>query len=1074
MAPQHEGDNGDLLRALLCAGTAAGLTDGQLLERFATRAGEASELAFAALVARHGPMVLRTCRAVLGDAHDAEDACQATFLILARQGASLWVRDSVGPWLHRVACRAAARARRAALRRQVVEQRAAALAMVCVTDADGPDDLTGLVHEEVDRLPERFRVPIVLCDLEGRTHEEAARHLGCPVGTVKSRLARGRARLHARLSRRGVAPTVIAPWLALAGRGVPPALDVSVVKSIAACSAPAAVAALAQGVLRGMFLTHLRATSLRVAGVVLALGLVATAGSQAQQSAPKAPPAAKTEKAEKAPAEVDTYAWRRTDVYEPPDFARFFPDDPAGGRKLDALWNDQERQKRPAAEVLATVRQGLRRTTADREDILKWVGSAYVWHGTPQDPNAMEILYHAADFRGPFTSFAESLSIYYGFMRVEPKPPAVLHAMVDWCMHVDNGMDWYWVSWCGKGRRAEMASYVKPYLTSPDEATRDRAAAVEKLVSEEPNRSTAYIDWITKATRKKSGHLLPQVKQALLRGDSAARGDALRLIGKERLGLIMDDTFADPFRACARDKDAAVRREVAQTLPSCRLGKGDVQSPEAIDVLLGLSKDDDSKVRYDAVYYGLTPLPQVRREDVAQRLVDMVLFDQQLSLSGRVAWGLQHERDLAARYLDEHLRSGDPARVEAARAAYKELAGRSAPNLGTSDAETRRGYVRAFRELYEHLGKVYPNFALKGIDWAKAGDELLPRVERAETEEQFGRLVLELVARLEDSHAVVTQGSATPPWPVSAEWDPWLACLTDDRGRPVVYAVSPATDAWRAGVRPGMTVVSVNGVPAEEAIARWMREQRQYVGYSSERYLRYDAVRLFHRQAERGAKVSLVLEDPDGRRKTVDLKAEGRGWYIPRLPVPRDGVEDGGADVQWMRLKNGPGYLQVRRMRQGLEVSLDQAIASLGNIKGLILDVRGNSGGGFDAATAFQNFDPSVDSKRPRFKGPIALLIDERCISAGEGWASWFVAKKRARTFGTTTAGASSRKAAYTLTNGLYKVEVPVKAYTGFLDRPIERRGLEPDVEVRCSAVDIANGRDTVAEAATEWLLQAK
>ena len=145
--------------------------------------------------------------------------------------------------------------------------------------------------------------------------------------------------------------------------------------------------------------------------------------------------------------------------------------------------------------------------------------------------------------------------------------------------------------------------------------------------------------------------------------------------------------------------------------------------------------------------------------------------------------------------------------------------------------------------------------------------------------------------------------------------------------------------------------------------------------------------------------------------------------------MPRPGIEDGGADVQWVRLEDGIGYISVRRIRQGLEVSLDQALRALGDIKGLILDVRGNSGGGFDANTAFRNFDPApagaTASHWPLYRGPIAMLIDERCISAGEGWASWFVARKRARLFGTTTAGASARKEIYTLTNGLYKVESP-------------------------------------------------
>ena len=104
----------------------------------------------------------------------------------------------------------------------------------------------------------------------------------------------------------------------------------------------------------------------------------------------------------------------------------------------------------------------------------------------------------------------------------------------------------------------------------------------------------------------------------------------------------------------------------------------------------------------------------------------------------------------------------------------------------------------------------------------------------------------------------------------------------------------------------------------------------------------------------------------------------------------------------------------------------------------------------------------------------MALVIDARCISAGEGWASWFIAKRRARVFGETTAGASSRKRTYTLKNGFYRVTFPVKAYRGSLDRPIERRGLEPDVPLRHNAQDLAAGRDTVLEAAREYLSEVQ
>ncbi len=193
------------LHTLLNLGVTGDQTDGQLLERFTTRHGEEAEAAFAALVDRHGPMVLRTCRGILRNDHDAEDAFQATFLILVRRRGILWVRDSLGPWLHRVACRVAVRAKVNAQRQREGERRAAEMDGR-PSDAPARDDLREVLHQEIDRLPECFRMPIVLCDLEGSTYEKAAQELRCPVGTVKSRLARGRERLRVRLSRRGLDP----------------------------------------------------------------------------------------------------------------------------------------------------------------------------------------------------------------------------------------------------------------------------------------------------------------------------------------------------------------------------------------------------------------------------------------------------------------------------------------------------------------------------------------------------------------------------------------------------------------------------------------------------------------------------------------------------------------------------------------------------------------------------------------------------------------------------------------------------------------------------------------------------
>ncbi|HEX8522111.1 MAG TPA: S41 family peptidase [Tepidisphaeraceae bacterium] len=398
----------------------------------------------------------------------------------------------------------------------------------------------------------------------------------------------------------------------------------------------------------------------------------------------------------------------------------------------------------------------------------------------------------------------------------------------------------------------------------------------------------------------------------------------------------------------------------------------------------------------------------------------------------------------------------------------------SLPGAAAEQASTRQAdkgeYAEPFKDLYDHLGKVYPCFEMKGIDWKKVGEELLPRSEKVTTQRDFGLLVLELVARLEDSHAVVQEGTAAPPEPELPSWDPGMTCLMDDRDRPVVYVVEKNSPAQRAGVRVGMAVVSVNGEPAADVMKSWMGKVSRYYGYSSKNVLSYDAVRGFLAQAHKGDRVTLELEAPDGAKSGVLLKADVAPRYIPRLPVPRRGIGDS-ADVSWTKLDDGIGYIYVRRIRDGLEDSLDDAIRGLRGVKGLIIDVRGNSGGGFDSERALRNFgDDAEEPNRPRFHRAIAVLIDGRTISAGEGWASWFMAKKRARFFGSTTAGASSRKEVFTLKNGFYKVVVPVKAYTGFLDRPIERRGLEPDVEVRCSAKDLAEGRDTVVEKAREWL----
>jgi RNA polymerase sigma factor (sigma-70 family) len=274
------------LEALFNIGAIRELSDGQLLEQFSSARGEVAEVAFEALVERHGAMVLRVCRAQLVDPHDTQDAFQATFLILVKRARSLWVRDSLGPWLHQVAFRTAACSRSAVARRRKHERRAAEMAASLAGQEDRSNsELERVLHEEINRLPECYRVPIVLCDLQGQTCEEAARRMGRPIGTVKSWRFRGRARLRDRLIRLRLAPSVAlgaALPLDAALTTLPQGAVRTAVRALSdwmtAGEVSASVRTLVEGVLKTMFLSKLRTTASAVFAVALlsaALGAVA-------------------------------------------------------------------------------------------------------------------------------------------------------------------------------------------------------------------------------------------------------------------------------------------------------------------------------------------------------------------------------------------------------------------------------------------------------------------------------------------------------------------------------------------------------------------------------------------------------------------------------------------------------------------------------------------------------------------------------------------------------------------------------------------------------------------------------
>ncbi|MDR3621304.1 MAG: sigma-70 family RNA polymerase sigma factor [Paludisphaera borealis] len=306
VAGSRQGDYHQAIERLFNEGSVSGLSEVQLLERFAARRDEA---AFAALVERHGPMVLGVCRRFLRDPNDVDDAFQAVFLVLVRKAGGLRQKDLLGNWLYGVACRVAVRARSTVAQRRAKAGPTGNAERLAVDrrrpldeepwESLNRDEGRSWLHEEVERLPRRYRQPVVACYFEGRTHEEAATLLNCPLGTVKGRLSRARDLLRKRLERRGLAVPAVALAAQLASpdlrAAVPVPLASATVRSgLALATAGASlmttsaistsVRTLTEGVLHAMVVTHVKAVALPMT-LVAAGVLAAGAGVIARQDA---------------------------------------------------------------------------------------------------------------------------------------------------------------------------------------------------------------------------------------------------------------------------------------------------------------------------------------------------------------------------------------------------------------------------------------------------------------------------------------------------------------------------------------------------------------------------------------------------------------------------------------------------------------------------------------------------------------------------------------------------------------------------------------------------------------------
>ncbi|MBI1915117.1 MAG: RNA polymerase sigma factor, partial [Planctomycetes bacterium] len=266
----------------------AGATDGELLERFSARQEEA---AFAVLLHRHGSMVLGVARRVLRQQQDAEDVLQATFLVLARKAGSIRKRESVGSWLHGVAYRLAVEAKGQRTRRQARERQAGTMRYKRTSCEGAWQELEEALDQALASLPKKYREAVVLCCLEDKTQEEVARQVGCPLGTVRSRLARGRELLRKQLVRRGVTLSASALATFLAASTASAALPAVVLHNTVRASLQAAtgkaitstvsprVAALMEGTTKVMVMTKTKS----VVALLVTVAVLATAGVCARQ-----------------------------------------------------------------------------------------------------------------------------------------------------------------------------------------------------------------------------------------------------------------------------------------------------------------------------------------------------------------------------------------------------------------------------------------------------------------------------------------------------------------------------------------------------------------------------------------------------------------------------------------------------------------------------------------------------------------------------------------------------------------------------------------------------------------------
>ncbi len=417
--------------------------------------------------------------------------------------------------------------------------------------------------------------------------------------------------------------------------------------------------------------------------IVFVVGTCLVTGAQPTQAeTPEKPDAATTEQGlfKNAISPDVAYAWQSTEKYFPPDSAKFFPENAEAGTELDRIFLQGGPEFKPNDSVLKLIRQGLRNTRAHRTSVIRWVGNTYIWGKEEQNPDAIELMYHAADFRGPAADpfGTRHYAVYFGLSVVQKKSPAILRTLVDLSLAVDDPNDLDRIAWGSATQRDQLVAFVEPHLKSEEAATREKAQVLQQIFQ---GKLKAF-SWAAEQARlralAKYGPQLPEFKKILNEGTSEERLALLIKLVGEQIFRIMDDSFLPALSKCAEDSDNQVRNQVVIVVGGHWVWWREKQHPDAIQLMLKMSRDQNDQVRYNAVYYGLSTIRD-KKDDVIRRLLELA-FDEPISdLPGRITWGLSADKQRTKTMLVEMINGKDEDLARKARLHYKSLVGEEIP-----------------------------------------------------------------------------------------------------------------------------------------------------------------------------------------------------------------------------------------------------------------------------------------------------------------------------------------------------------------------------------------------------------